>query len=107
LDGVTVEYAAPFTVYKRGLWFSGDDFARINGIALSHTFTLTFWIRPTAIGNLFSVQTSTLTESGSEDLLNIKLVESGSADLFAVSLIWSEFSLDNTPDHSVSILKVE
>jgi hypothetical protein len=35
----------PYPMYRRGLYFTGNDYLSISNLVLSHTFTLEFWIK--------------------------------------------------------------
>ena len=77
-NGVSVTSGShdPVTAYKRGIWFDGDSYIVLEGLILHHTFTLSFWVRVTNDGNLFSVNKQGEAVAGDEDFFNIK-VESG------------------------------
>ena len=73
-DVSQVEASDPRPIFKRGLWFDGDDFLNVTGLVLNHSFTIRAWVRPSSDGNLLSVNQSIYTGVDSECWLNYNII---------------------------------
>lgn len=65
----------PTPIYRRGLWFDGNDYVNIRGLVLHHSFTLQLWARVTECGDYFSISASRFTSQTSEDVIRFDCVD--------------------------------
>ena len=60
----------PVLVYGRGQWFDGNDFITLDGLVLNQSFSVQFWARPDAGGDVFSVNRVATKKKGEEIFMN-------------------------------------
>jgi hypothetical protein len=60
----------PLSIYKRGLWFDGNDnFVTIEGLILNTSFAVKVWVRSTAPGAVFTINKPDHTRNNAENFL--------------------------------------
>lgn len=74
------EGSDPMSIFKRGLWFGGDDYLTMQNLTLNHSFTLNIWVRIEDDGTLFSITPSEI-DTKHVGFLTVRSVDDGNLSI--------------------------